>query len=1204
MVGPDRSWGAQGVFQALDAGELVAVSPRLRLILLRPQDHLVLSVSGIGLAATVGEDRVPRLVAEDPAAAARLIITFPPQHIAEQVFQEHSSDGRPEHPALPAGARFAGPSRLAFAVPASEQIPVTFAGILEAMSRLPLSVAPLAAPRTVQFPWRTPIGISSAGRGLEATLAELKVASGSSGAGLTMERLRASRILAATLLGGGVRSLDPEARVALLTLPAADRPTALAGLDRLSGIDLAGIVRLLRHPDPRPPLASETALEVPSRLQLSPSIDGAWAHATSMAGERGDGTGPVELWHSRLGVRVVAPDGTVSVDETDPSQRVVRAIWTRDVSAWGQEPPPPSPEVPFRMSTAPSERYEVVGLSTGAGMSIWSNPNPVDVNRMALSSLGAFIDVRGAWPLTPPYNVAEWQHRTTLGRDQYVKVVHFGYLFPFGHRAVFVVETRRKVDPTLPDSADTAILWQREFVLLRERTRGYEDRSMPFTSITLAPLSTPDLNDPGPDPALFWPTVGADPFQFTVSAVDHDGATHVFTAPLLWVRASQQPAVTQVLTEYGLTKDAQGFRHVAPGDGRVELALAGRHIAVAPSAPSGEATYETRTLRFAGDPGTDSATPTLLFADVLIPAVTAVSGQRNPLRLGYAQPYLTSGFDQTANSGEVVLQTARDATAGALSFTNSSDRSGGFLDPSQTIDGVSRRLGPVADVASTALGSVDPGKLFGSVGKLFGLFNLADILPASLQELPGYAARALDIAGALDGELGRLPALLPDAPAQVASAKAALSNAASALDSLTASPPADLPTAIGDFQALIDTQLVPAVQAAAQDAVLGSLDPGQRAIVGRTLDTLSVLLKPSSPLPVSPAEMLARLAHGEPVASLLNHVHLEWSPPLHEWPSGAPIFSPSLNGQAGALLLAVDVRSGDLVSDASAEVVAQLTNFSLQLVPDASLLQIGFKRLLFKAGTGSKSDVEVVLDGLTWQGVLGFVEQLKDMIPLDGFSDPPSLEVDSSGIAAGFSVGLPNLAIGVFNLSNLSLGADLKLPFVGDSPTVGFAFCSRERPFTLAVMFLGGGGFFGLRLSPDGVVLLEASLEFGACLALDFGVASGSVSCMAGVYLRLEASDGSLTGYLRIRGEVEVLDLISASIEMYMGLTYEFGSGKVIGTATISVEVEVFLFSASVQISCERKFAGSNGDPTFAEVMGPYADDGPWVAYCQAFAEA
>jgi hypothetical protein len=151
-------------------------------------------------------------------------------------------------------------------------------------------------------------------------------------------------------------------------------------------------------------------------------------------------------------------------------------------------------------------------------------------------------------------------------------------------------------------------------------------------------------------------------------------------------------------------------------------------------------------------------------------------------------------------------------------------------------------------------------------------------------------------------------------------------------------------------------------------------------------------------------------------------------------------------------------------------------------------------------------------------------------------------------------------------------------------------------------MFLGGGGFFGLRLNPKGVVLLEASLEFGACLALDFVVASGSVSCMAGVYLRLEADKGSLTGYLRIRGEVDVLGLISASIEMYMGLTYEFGSGKVIGRASITVEVEMLFFSASVEISCERKFAGSGGDPTFADAMGPYADDGPWVSYCQAFA--
>ena len=43
-------------------------------------------------------------------------------------------------------------------------------------------------------------------------------------------------------------------------------------------------------------------------------------------------------------------------------------------------------------------------------------------------------------------------------------------------------------------------------------------------------------------------------------------------------------------------------------------------------------------------------------------------------------------------------------------------------------------------------------------------------------------------------------------------------------------------------------------------------------------------------------------------------------------------------------------------------------------------------------------------------------------------------------------------------------------------------------------------------------------------------------------------------------------------------------------------------------IECEKKFKGSNQDPTFAEVMGPDAGGdlaaSPWAAYCAAFAAA
>jgi hypothetical protein len=1179
----------------------------------RPADHLLLHLSGVGLTIVSGTATEPaRLVRTKDAPNARLIVGFGPQHTAEQVFQEKDEDGHVETPALPAGARFAAPSRLAFDVGDGVEIELTSEGVLRAISRLPLAVAPLAKPRRPRLFRFRPGDVGTAL--IEAPLAEIgghalfvpeaRVLGRASAA--AKQRVRATRILAASPLGSSARTIDPQLRVGLVDLAAADRSAVLVDLSAGNVIDQIDLSRWLRNPEPRPAAADETAIEIPSRLQLSPSARGAWAHTIAVAEGRGDGTGPVELWHTRLGVRGEL-NGQPIVDEADPDQRIVRGIWTRDLTAWSEPSPPPplSPPVPpppFTMSTSSDDRYQIVGRSTGTGTSILTPANPVDVNRLAMTSIGTFLDVRGVWPESNTWSLLEWQHRATLGRDQYVKVVTDGYLYPFGHRAVLVKETRRKVDPTLPQSADTAILWQRKFLVLKERTRDYPGRSMPFTSITLSPTTTPDINDPGdPNPAYLWPRVGGDVFRFTVSGVDQDGEVHVFPAPLLWVQAPSQGADDLILAAYGLARDpAGGFKHTTTNQALTKIGLNGRRIAVAPSGPSGEAKYETQVLRFAAEPDVHSSNPILLFGDLLVPAVSAMTGQRVVHTLTYADQYLSAGFDATANAGEVVLGLAKDVAAKSYSFA-SSDQSGGFLNPGQVVEGVSRRLGPVADLANVAASgaTVDPAKLFGSVGKLFGLFDVADLLQAlGLGDIPAYVSQVVDIATALDGDLTRVVDLLPNSPPQVAAAKSQLQTAAAKLDTLMTTPPPDVEA---QLQTAIANELLPAIAKVKADA-LNELEKAQQAIVGRTLETLETLLKPPAGLPVPPpAQALASLARGEPVANLLNHVHLEWSPPLKQ--STDAIFNPTLNGQPGRLLLAVDVRSGDLVAAPSADIVAQLTNFSLDLIPGTPLLSIGVERIMFKATTAKKPDVDVAIGELQWKGILGFVDDLRQLIPLDGFSDPPSISVDETGISSGFSVELPNLSVGVFNLSNLSLAADLKLPFLGDAPSVGFAFCSRERPFVLAVMIFGGGGFFGIRLNPkQGVVLLEAALEFGAYAAIDFVVASGSVSCMAGVYFRMELGNGSLTGYLRIRGEVDVLGLISAAIEMYMGLTYEFGSGKVVGQATISVEVEVFMFSKTVKISAERRFAGSGGDPTFEQALGPYSNDGPWVAYCQAFA--
>ena len=85
-------------------------------------------------------------------SSARLLVELQPQHIAEQAFFQESQDHQDpmagdEFPAPPGNvqARLSGPSRLVFAVPAGEKIPLTVAGVLEALHRLPLLVAPVAS---------------------------------------------------------------------------------------------------------------------------------------------------------------------------------------------------------------------------------------------------------------------------------------------------------------------------------------------------------------------------------------------------------------------------------------------------------------------------------------------------------------------------------------------------------------------------------------------------------------------------------------------------------------------------------------------------------------------------------------------------------------------------------------------------------------------------------------------------------------------------------------------------------------------------------------------------------------------------------------------------------------------------------------------------------------------------------------------------
>jgi hypothetical protein len=225
---------------------------------------------------------------------------------------------------------------------------------------------------------------------------------------------------------------------------------------------------------------------------------------------------------------------------------------------------------------------------------------------------------------------------------------------------------------------------------------------------------------------------------------------------------------------------------------------------------------------------------------------------------------------------------------------------------------------------------------------------------------------------------------------------------------------------------------------------------------------------------------------------------------------------------------------------------AYLKNFKIGVVQVSGeyLININFKEIRFETLAGKKADVSVEMkeDIVTFGGPLKFVNRITKLIDPKGFSDPPYLDVSLTGIKCGYTLAIPSLQMGAFTLSNISLGAEVNLPFTGGPLTFGFRFCERQQPFTLTISCLGGGGFFGLELDLNGIRQIEAALEFGAAVSINLGVASGSVSVMAGIYFKMEFTDGQnstqLTGYVRINGSVSVLGLITASLELYLALTW------------------------------------------------------------------
>jgi hypothetical protein len=825
------------------------------------------------------------------------------------------------------------------------------------------------------------------------------------------------------------------------------------------------------------PGAQQTAIELPFRLFLSPDASAGWKHA--LAAVTRDGR--TEMWHTRLGV--------AEGNDVDESRRpVLRAIFALGTAS----------DDHFESALTGDNRVPIALQSSDFTQAIV--PEPLSPRLLMLSALGAWTDVRGAWD-APDSKVAAWRQVVAAGRDQYVRVVDRGFLFPFGHRAAKIQVTERKLEPigAIGDGRRGAYLMTREFVVVSEAVRDYTTdpittaytfagREMPFKNLRITTQTTPALDRDLVPPDF--PQAGGGPFQFHIVAEDCDHQVIDFSMPLMFV--------SQDSTSDAIKKNNSDANRTAD--------LRNQTVAFAPSS-TGDTNLNTRlrtaSITFDAQFDVTSLTPAFLptldaqsGAAVAIHAIDnllGASGASGATVMTYHDIFLRNSFD-SPNTSEVFARFPN------LALNVPADKAG-VATPRTVLNGLSRSLGPVPRVNDLVAGTLKPSDALD--GNLLGGITLKDIVSA-------------DTSIPIESQIPRL----------------------------------------------ITNQVPDSIQTSF------TWEPK----VARIND-------PSDPSSQNPS-LSQLITTGETTLTVT-----------------ATMVAP-LNGSAPSF-----------TSDGT------LSNFALNLL---DIVVVTFEKLRFHVERGNKVDLSPEGVHVEFVGALSFVNQLAELLPPEGFSDPPVIQVTQDGITAGYSLGLPTVGVGVFSLENVALSAELQLPF---TQPVGLrlAFSERFHPFLATVSLVGGGGFLAVALNANGIEIIEGSLELGGNITVSLAIVQANAHVLMGFHFAFR-QDKSLdfSAYIRVGASVSLLGIVSVSIDIYLGLGFSPRKapgiiGVVSGIGAVIVGVHVLFVHKSFTLTFERHFdipARANvplvggvplpilADPSFDDLVS--IDD--WQRYCQAFA--
>ncbi|MEU8567421.1 hypothetical protein AB0C51_03495 [Streptomyces pathocidini] len=794
-------------------------------------------------------------------------------------------------------------------------------------------------------------------------------------------------------------------------------------------------------------------------------------------------------------------------------------------------------------------------LPAASRQSIVQQPEPASAERLELSALGGSLSARGAW------ETFSWEHEATLGRDQRVLTVQKGVLYPFGHRAEYAEFTERLINTQAGEPV--AALRKKRILTVTEPVRGAVEndprlaRAFPFTEVELTRRVFTDLSDPDWDcyeRQIHDPMSLDEERQQLQLEADrlleevHGGDMGYHGGPVVEDLADTQEAAARFLALYeAITRIEE------------QIAAAGASVSGFQLVPvyfwprtRGAQQLVRFPVRCAGDNGdVHLELPLLFVADQRLPETSLLQEFTSLESFEVAQA-LGDEY-QAQGAGLVPLPGTPIALVPAEQRMPSDVQEVYRVNIKAAREAVRGFRPQLADFLvgmpslRTLMGSKAPPELASPVSLAFA------------QEYLEKGEQQVDVA---------LRTSLPGATIPVDFTKAA--DRAGGLVS-----PQIAADGISRLHGPISMAGLPSVPN-------GPLDPSK--VFGDAATLLGFRIRDLIRLDKfkNPPSITTEVRDGQPpvVTMKWEGVELQKFPP----------FYPSDTTRLHLVVTAAP--------DAT-KTTCSVNDFTLRIPQSGSpVLELSFRLLKFTSEAGQEPKLTVEGVSASFRGVLELLKKLQEQVKLG--DNVPRIKVSTSGAVAEYGIALPTVATGGFILKNISFGAGVDVPFDGRAVSISLGFASREKPFNLSVLLFGGGGYIDLKINKDGIQRLEASLEFGAAFAVDFVVASGEVHAMGGVRYVMERGPGgqvALTGFIRIGGSVEILGLISVSVELRVELRYDFTRNQMIGRAKLVVEIDLTLYSDSVEIdSGDWVLAGNDA----AAALGDSGLDA-WIAYRKAF---